>query len=702
MPAPAKGVIIDDGGLGPVIQRTTDAAADAYIAALEAAEAAKVAYAQAKVAYKQATATAQSVYEAESTQRALKLAAEAAARTAKLAAEESERVQFADEVKTAVARLPATALSAGESALKEGVAQLSKEPQIAELKKSVKSSLNDPTIVELQKTAKTALESDAAKAALAETGKLSQAALTVGGELVSTGGQLLGKSALELSGAAREGDGAVSRLLGRALRESSRQLGDAAAQVLPSLAEGTKSVAAQAAAQVAAQAEQLAALAEAEASSAATSATSAASKAIEAAGADARSQLAADPQGQAVLRSVDVGGRTAAELAARGATLAQRGFVAAQQTAAELEKSEVGKVVAAEGLERARPTLKTKVLERLELRRSQQGQIVELARAEAQKALMLATEQGNAAALGAIAEAQKAAAVESDALLASAPAEVRELIKSSDKEVQALLVRYAPEIRSALDASAQAGDKLTREILPRSAELGEQLVSSLSAYTSGEGTEPPTLSIGSVKLRAGMPLTELSPKLPALADELMKLASELASSPGGEELLRSLANTAVEGGAAASSIYANAEAAVLPTLKSSEAGMQAAKALETLRDGTGKVAKGASDALAQAQVLSVQASRELSAAQQLAESLKAQAEVLAQAAADKAGAVADEAAQLAPTPAVDEAAPPTGTVPPVEAEAEAVPPPQPKPTPKARAPSAEEAALLLKSAKAGR
>ena len=36
-----------------------------------------------------------------------------------------------------------------------------------------------------------------------------------------------------------------------------------------------------------------------------------------------------------------------------------------------------------------------------------------------------------------------------------------------------------------------------------------------------------TLSIGSIRLRAGMPLTELSPQLPRLSEEMMRLGQEL-------------------------------------------------------------------------------------------------------------------------------------------------------------------------------
>ena len=52
-----------------------------------------------------------------------------------------------------------------------------------------------------------------------------------------------------------------------------------------------------------------------------------------------------------------------------------------------------------------------------------------------------------------------------------------------------------------------------------------------------------------------MPLSELTPQFPALADEVVKLATELQQSGAGEELLRSLSDAAVQGGALASDIY---------------------------------------------------------------------------------------------------------------------------------------------------
>lgn len=55
------------------------------------------------------------------------------------------------------------------------------------------------------------------------------------------------------------------------------------------------------------------------------------------------------------------------------------------------------------------------------------------------------------------------------------------------------------------------------------------------------------MQVGSIKLRVGMPLTELSPQLPQLAGEVAKLGEQLVDAEGGGALLDELARAAAAG-----------------------------------------------------------------------------------------------------------------------------------------------------------
>jgi hypothetical protein len=158
--------------------------------------------------------------------------------------------------------------------------------------------------------------------------------------------------------------------------------------------------------------------------------------------------------------------------------------------------------------------------------------------------------------------------------------------------VRALLVRYAPEVQAALKAAqAEAQTSLLpslqqasqrglqtveQQLLPASQKLATQLVDGLSAAARGEATFDGTLSVGSVRLRAGMPLTELSPQLPQLSEELAQLAQDLQSSSQGRALLDSLAAAATDAAKAGSELYATAADTASPVLQqaATEAGAQ--------------------------------------------------------------------------------------------------------------------------------
>jgi hypothetical protein len=119
---------------------------------------------------------------------------------------------------------------------------------------------------------------------------------------------------------------------------------------------------------------------------------------------------------------------------------------------------------------------------------------------------------------------------------------LKALVKASP-EVQAALIKYAPEVQNALKAVVDVAGPTTKA-------AADSLVAALSEYQ-----EQGYLSVGSVKLRAGMPLTELSPQL---AEELMKVAQQVTDANGGEALLSSLSTTATDGGAAAAETYLKA------------------------------------------------------------------------------------------------------------------------------------------------
>ena len=87
------------------------------------------------------------------------------------------------------------------------------------------------------------------------------------------------------------------------------------------------------------------------------------------------------------------------------------------------------------------------------------------------------------------------------------------------------------------------------------------------AAARGEATFDGTLSVGSVRLRAGMPLTELSPQLPQLSEELAQLAQDLQSSSQGRALLDSLAAAATDAAKAGSELYATAADTASPVLQ---------------------------------------------------------------------------------------------------------------------------------------
>ena len=63
--------------------------------------------------------------------------------------------------------------------------------------------------------------------------------------------------------------------------------------------------------------------------------------------------------------------------------------------------------------------------------------------------------------------------------------------------------------------------------MPKREVGGGALVPAESRPMSPPSDHAGTLSIGSIRLRAGMPLTELSPQLPRLSEEMMRLGQEL-------------------------------------------------------------------------------------------------------------------------------------------------------------------------------
>jgi len=232
----------------------------------------------------------------------------------------------------------------------------------------------------------------------------------------------------------------------------------------------------------------------------------------------------------------------------------------------ELDKSvgdgRLGSNLGAE-LPRARSRLKAQLNERLEERREQPTAWLSGASRKLEAAFVVGVAEGRPAASAALTQAQAAAAAAADTAINGASPEAQALLDGASVEARALLVRYAPEVQAAV-RRAQA------EIVPRLEIRGSQLLDSLSSLTPSPrpGVEAfdGTLSIGSIRLRAGMPLTELSPQLPRLteeiSDEMMRLGQQLQESSQGSVLLDGLAAAATDAAKASSEAYAAAAGGV--------------------------------------------------------------------------------------------------------------------------------------------
>ena len=162
-------------------------------------------------------------------------------------------------------------------------------------------------------------------------------------------------------------------------------------------------------------------------------------------------------------------------------------------------------------------------------------------------ALTAALGRGDATALSALSTGQASANALSAEAFAAAPSTVADLVDESGAELTALLARYAPEVRLALQKASDAPSPAASALL---AMLSTPTEASLPSY-----------SIGSLALRAGLPLKVLSPSLPGRAEQLMALAIRLDATSDGSKLLGGLAEAAIEGGAVACRTFTATSAA---------------------------------------------------------------------------------------------------------------------------------------------